>query len=407
MNSTLGRMFSQKISRGAMAVLVVTLFTTLAATRPALTQTETTLYNFCSITFCPDGTDPHGFVVMDSSGNLYGTTFYGGAYGKGTVYKLATDGTETVLYSFGASSSSDGKWPMAGVILDGEGNLYGTTAAGGTNDTNSGGAGIAFKISPEGTETILHEFGASSKDGTIPTGSLLMDHSGNLYGTTQGGGSNYYGTIFKISAGGTESILHTFAASDGEYPPDNLISDKEGNMYGTAPSGGSHNDGTVFEITPKGVFTVLYNFGASSTDGTRPFANLVFDGAGDLYGTTETGGANGGGTIFKLTPGSGGTWTESIVFGFEASGTGVGGHYPTTGVVLDGQGYIYGTTYYGGKNSVGTVYEITPAGRIIVLYAFTSASGNPNGGLLLSGGTFYGVSDPASANTGELYEITP
>jgi uncharacterized repeat protein (TIGR03803 family) len=405
MERKFGSMLTRANSCSTVAMLVIALFAALTAVRPAYGQTETVLYNFCSATDCTDGNDPHGALLMDSSGNLYGTTFYGGAYGEGTVYKLASDGTETVLYSFGTSGSTDGKWPMAGVTMDSEGNLYGTTAYGGPNGTDSGGAGTAFKISPDGTETILHDFGAATRDGTIPSDAPVVDRAGTLYGTTQGGGVNDYGTVFKIASGGQEIILHAFAGSDGEYPLDNLISDKEGNLYGTAYEGGSHNGGTVFEVTPKGVFTVLYNFGSSSTDGTRPAGNVVFDGAGNLYGTTENGGANSGGTVFKLSPGSGGAWTESIVYAFGVTGT--DGNYPITGVVLDGKGNIYGTNYYGGSNGVGTVFRISPTGTQTVLYNFTSQSGNPNGGLLRSGAKLYGVTDPASANTGEVYEIIP
>ena len=307
-------------------------------------------------------------------------------------------GTETVLYSFGASAT-DGQYPDAGLIMDSAGNLYGTTYAGGANSF-----GTVFKIAP-GTERSLllrrrHRW-------AYPEAGLIMDSAGNLYGTTYGwwserlryslqdrsrhgnnslllrrklhrwavpvcgsdhrqrrkplrndlyGGANSYGTVFKIAAG-TESVLYSFGAStaDGQYPWAGLIMDSAGNLYGTTFGGGANDDGTVFKIAA-GTESVLYSFGASSTDGQIPFAGLIMDSAGNLYGTTYGGGANGYGTVFTIASGK-----ETVLYSFGANST--DGQNPIAGLIMDSAGNLYGTTVVGGANGEstagdGTVFEI-------------------------------------------------
>jgi uncharacterized repeat protein (TIGR03803 family) len=196
-----------------------------------------------------------------------------------------------VLHSF---VGSDGRWSYGGLIEDKKGNLYGTTIDGGANDE-----GVVFKLAKTGTETVLHSFAGS--DGAYPVAGLIMDKSGNFYGTTKQGGTGF-GTVFKITPGGTESVLWSFSgASDGAFPMCGLILDTKGNLYGTAGGGGAHGAGAVFEVSPKGAETVLYSF-AGGSDGAFPAAALISDKAGNLYGTTSSGGASSDGTVFKVTP---------------------------------------------------------------------------------------------------------
>lgn len=262
-----------------------------------------------------DGQLPFSGLVMDDGGSLYGTTLMGGQPGNGTVFKIAPDGTEAVLYAFGALP--DAQYPYGGVIVDGAGNLYGTTTTGGAN-----GAGAVFKLipgTPQYSEGFVYSLGGGN-DGAAPYQGAVMDGTGNLYGTTFYGGQSGYGTVFQITRTGKEALphLHDFSAgNDGFYPYASLILDSSGNLYGTTYGGGASGNGTVFEITAGGVKTVLYNFDAPS-DGKHPFANLLMDSAGNLYGTTRDGGASGNGTVFKLTPGTTG-YTETFLYSFGAS----------------------------------------------------------------------------------------
>jgi uncharacterized repeat protein (TIGR03803 family) len=247
---------------------------------------------------------------MDSSGNIYNATEGGGA-AEGTVYKLSPIGSETVLHSFGLTST-DGFFPVDGVIMDAAGNLYGTILYGG-----SAAFGTVYKVSPAGAEVILHTFGSFQGDGIGPYGPLVMDGAGVLYGTTTQGGTFDFGTVYKLNPAGTETVLHSFGASgqDGTGPIEGLIMDKQGNLYGTTIAGGFYGEGTVFEATAKGAYRTLYSFGGTTGDGASP-ATLTLDNEGNLYGTTAFGGAHGGGTVFKLSRGS---WTETICIALAAT----------------------------------------------------------------------------------------
>jgi uncharacterized repeat protein (TIGR03803 family) len=225
-------------------------------------------------------------LVQDGQGNLYGTTFQGGAARKGTVFKVTPAGAETAIYSFGPKSSGDGENPFGGLILDAEGNLYGSTFEGGRfhgcHYPGVAGCGIVFEVSPTGQETRLYAFaGEKNNDGAEPVGGLLRDAQGNLYGTTLEGGTVDLGTVFKLALGGTETVLYSF-------------------MGGGSGCQG-YGCGTVFKMTPDGTETVLYRF-TGGVDGGYPLAPLVFDGQGNLYGTTMSGGVYDGGTVFELTP---------------------------------------------------------------------------------------------------------
>ncbi|MFZ0690378.1 MAG: choice-of-anchor tandem repeat GloVer-containing protein [Acidobacteriaceae bacterium] len=274
--------------------------------------------------------------------------------GSGTVGSSDVTGIDVscastlpVLYSFGASAT-DGKEPLAGLIMDGAGNFYGTTSGGGAY-----AGGVVFKIAASGTETILHSFGASATDGQLP-GPLIMDSAGNVYGTTASGGANSQGTVFKIDAAGTETILHSFAASgtDGQSPEGGLIMDGAGNLYGTTVFGGPYLFGTAFKIDPAGTETILHSFGASGTDGLNPAVGLIMDSAGNLYGMTHGGGAYLGGVVFKIAP----SGTETILYSFGASAT--DGQGPEAGPIMDSAGNLYGTTAIGGAYGKGTVFVI-------------------------------------------------
>jgi uncharacterized repeat protein (TIGR03803 family) len=261
---------------------------------------ETVLYNF--VGGPSDGVGVPDGVVRDERGNLYGVTSWGGSWGFGVVFKVDKDGHETVLHSF--SGGSDGAYPDAGLIRDKQGNLYGTTQYGGSHD-----AGTVFKLDTDGQESVLYSF-TGGADGAHPSAVPLRDEDGNLYGTTVYGGSgNCYdgiaygcGTVFKLDGEGRETVLYTFTGgADGAYPQAGLIRGKRGNLYGTASQGGSSNVGTVFMLDRRGRQTVLHTFTGGS-DGAYPFADLLSDEGGNLYGTAVGGGRFYAGTVFKLTP---------------------------------------------------------------------------------------------------------
>jgi uncharacterized repeat protein (TIGR03803 family) len=359
---------------------------------------ETVLHSFGASS--TDGNVPYAGLIMDTSGNLYGTTTLGGANNVGTVFKISTSGTETMLHSFGAGST-DGQHPDAGLVMDSAGNLYGTTLFGGANNV-----GTVFKISTSGTESTLYSFGASSTDGKGTYAGLIMDSAGNLYGTTYEGGANNKGTVFKISASGTESILYSFGASstDGEYSYAGLIMDSAGNLYGTTEFGGANDEGTVFKISASGTESILYSFGASSTDGVQPYAGLIMDSAGNLYGTTVDGGAKNAGTVFKISV----SGTESILYSFGASST--DGEVPQGGLIMDSAGNLNGTTSKGGANSTGTVFKISASGVESILYSFGASSTDgvwPEVGLIMdSSGNLYGTTSIGGANNeGTVFKI--
>ena len=255
----------------------------------------TLLYGFCSQPGCPDGANPDAGLIIDAAGNLYGTTLYGGAANEGVVFEVAPDGTETVLHSF-QGSPADGANPEAGLIMDPAGNLYGTTYKGGAANQ-----GVVFMVAPDGTETVLYSFCAQPgcADGANPHAGLIMDAAGNLYGTTYVGGVFNQGVLFEVAPDGTETVL----ASGGPYaanPAAGLVMDAAGNLYGTTENGGPSNEGVVGKLAPDGTGTVLYGF--SGADGAHPLGGLIIDAAGKLYGTTVQGGTGNRGVVFALTP---------------------------------------------------------------------------------------------------------
>ena len=316
--------------------------------------TETVLYNFKGVT---DGAEPDSepSLLMDNKRNLYGTTFFGGDGGGcscGTIFQLAPDGTEKVLYAF--KGGSDGDYPFSGVIADAKHNLYGTTYNGGVNNE-----GTVFSLSPTGAETVLHSFGTGN-DGQRPEDGLLATKS-KFFGTAAFGGADGYGTFYKVGPDGSEKVLYSFTGgSDGQYPVGALIASASGKLYGTTYSGGAYGFGTVFSMTKDGTKTTLYDF-AGGKDGANTYATLFEDKTGSLYGATVLGGGSGCGgygcgTIFKLAPDG----TETVVHTFKG---GRDGAFPQEGLMTDGAGNLYGTTVNGGgstscSSGCGIVYTL-------------------------------------------------
>jgi uncharacterized repeat protein (TIGR03803 family) len=342
--------------------------------------TKKTLHNFAKNG--KDGFFPTAGLVFDKAGNLYGTTQQGGTHHYGTVYELTPQAngnwTEKILHNF-SYNGTDGIVPNGGLVFDGAGNLYGMTFEGGLISCSPFflGCGTVFELSPaaEGrwTETILHNFSNDGTDGYAPCcGALILDRAGNLYGVTGGGGTDNYGAAFELTpaAGGnwTETVLHSFSfgTGDGYFPQGSLTLDGQGNLYGTTVYGGVYSHGTVFELTPAGggswTETILHSFDQTigGPDGSAPSSDLIFDSAGNLYGTTGAGGIYGLGLVFELSPAAGGTWTEAFLHNFQQTFPGTDGYTPGPMLVFDAAGNLYGTTVYGGAEAGGTVFELTP-----------------------------------------------
>ncbi|MGH6796408.1 MAG: choice-of-anchor tandem repeat GloVer-containing protein [Methylocella sp.] len=398
---------------------------------------ETVLYPFSGGT---DGSYPAAGLIFNSQGNLYGTTSSGGANGYGTVYELipASDGgwTETVLYNFcSLANCSDGSRPVAGLILDSKGNLYGTTANGGGSGCSAsgpGGCGTVFELTRTGggvwNETVLHTFSGYPSDGAIPLAGLIADSRGNMYGTTSLGGANGYGTVFELTPAGVETVLFNFCftpkCSYGIYPQAGLLADSKGNLYGTTLEGGNpYGYGTVFELSPPAItggawnVTVLYAFNDGSA-GEYPLAGLVADTNGNLYGTTNLAGTASAGAVFELSPPAiaGGAWILTVPHAFKGGSDG-GNSY--AGLIADMNGNLYGTTGTGGNASnSGTVFELTPATgggwTKRVLYNFCSLLPCTDGGISLAGlladskGNLYGTTTVGggASNAGTVFELT-
>jgi uncharacterized repeat protein (TIGR03803 family) len=400
--------------RGVGVVLAGIVFVLLMAAQPTRAQTLKVLYSF---TGGSDGGSPQAGLIRDAAGNLYGTTSYGGntsclpPNGCGTVFKLDSNGTETVLYSFDGSPD-DGELPRGSVAMNATGDLYGTTYFGGSHNQ-----GTLFKLNATGAEKGRYIF-AGGDDGANPYGGLVRDKAGNIYGTTsQDGnmscnGGTGCGTVFKLDTSRKVMVLYTFTGwPDGAIPEAGLVLDGAGNLYGTTYYGGSFNFGTVFKLDQAGVETVLHSFGG--TDGRNPDAGLALDSTGNLYGTTEIGGDTscnypyGCGTAFKVSP----SGSETTLYSFTG---GEDGEYPRGGLVLDPEGNLYGTTYGG----FGTLFQLDKTGKETTLYTFSGSPGgaNPAGTLVLdAAGNLYGTTyfgglnctEFGSDGCGVVFEFTP
>lgn len=391
-----------------LAVLSATL---LMASRPAQAQTEHVLYSF---TGTSDGSLPTSSLTLtQNNGNFYGTTSSGGL-GFGTVFELSPNGTggytETTLYSFcPVAGCADGQNPTySNVIFDAAGNLYGTAFGGGAN-----GLGVVFELINSGgtwTESVLHSF-ANAPDGANPENGLIMDPAGNLYGiATIGGTGNGKGCVYELSPSGsgwTEKVLYDISSTHSAL----TLAPKGNIIYGTSY-------GTIFELTQNssGVWvpTVLFTFNSadSATEGSNPVGTLVLDSAGNLYGTTLTGGANNVGAVFKLTPATTGQWTETLLFSFGGNAQfGPNAATPIAGVIMDARGNIYGTTKAGGVKNAGTVYELAVAAKGAykehIVFSFTGENGaQPKSSLIMdSSGYLYGTTYGGGANgEGAVFE---
>jgi len=319
------------------------------------TGAETVLYSF---TGGADGANPRGGVIRDSAGNLYGTTYGGGTSGAGVVFKLDTSGHQTVLYTF--TGGTDGGYPVAGVIRDSAGNLYGTATGGGT-----AGAGAVYKLNTTGQETVLYSFPGGA-GGAGPQAGLTRDSAGNLYGTTAHGGTAGAGVVYELNAAGQASVLYSFTGgADGNRPLGAVTRDSAGNLYATTNKGGT-GLGVVFELNASGQETVLYSF-TGGADGVNPLSGVTRDSAGNLYGTTYLGGTSNAGMVYKLTAAG----AETVLYGFTG---GADGGYPEAGVIRDSAGNLYGTTLQGGTAYAGVVYEVNTSGQETVLYNFTGGA---------------------------------
>jgi uncharacterized repeat protein (TIGR03803 family) len=380
-------------------------------------QTLTTLHNFDGT----DGYEPSAPLVQATNGDFYGTTNAGGAYVQGgTVFKITPSGTLTTLYSFcsqgGFPSCTDGYYPEdAGLVQAPNGELYGTTEGGGVVPPDTIPGGTVFKIAPDGPLTTLYTFGSQQGvAGALPFSGLVQAANGDLYGTTvEGSAGGGAGTIFKITTSGAMTTLYTFCAqvncADGDDPYAPLVQATNGYLYGTTTIGGAYGNGTVFKITPSGTLTTLYNFCAQSgcPDGGDSLTGLVQATNGDLYGTTYLDGANGGGTVFKITPAG----TLTTLHSFCAQANCADGFYPDSALVQATDGNLYGTTSSGGtpccglgNRYSGTVFRITPGGTLTTLYNFCAQSGctdgsGPTAGLVqATNGEFYGTTAAGGAN---------
>jgi len=401
-----GRGGSGAINVGLMFALASALL--LADVQMASAQTETVLYTFNGGV---DGRYPYNDrLLRDANGNIYGTTEAGGgsgcygSFGCGTVFKLSPDGVDTILHRF--AGGSDGANPYAGLVQDTEGNLYGTTGAGGTSGCGGSGCGIVFTLAPTDEEKVLHRF-SGVPDGADPISSLVRDYNGNIYGTTVAGGAvttscnEGCGTFFSLTPSGREQVLHRFGVTsdDGWYADASPVRDSKGNFYGTVFYGGAYGSGAVFELTASGKEKVLYSFCPKlgcAGDGQNPYSGLISDQTGNFYGTTFNGGVYKAGAVFELTA----TGEEKVLYSFTGRADGAN---PYAGLLRDESGNLYGTTVQGGESGCGgsgcgTVFEVTASGEEKTLYRFTGGAdgGNPFSGLVrdadgnLYGTTIYG-----------------
>jgi uncharacterized repeat protein (TIGR03803 family) len=391
----------RRFSLGGAALLAAM---TMAAGSASAATTYAVIHNFLG--GASDAAFPKSGLISDSSGNLYGTGQAGGTgtlceYGCGTVFKLAPNGSVTVLHSF-TGGATDGVNPTAGLVADSSGNLYGATQGGGAKN-----AGTVFKVSEDGSSySVLHSFSGGGSDGARPVGGLIIDSLGNLYGTTQSGGPLNSGVVFELAPDGTLTLLKIFAgSSDGAGPVAGLYADASSNLYGTASSGGTvcNTCGLVFGIHPDGYEKTLHYFMGPPNDGTFPMASLIADSSGNFYGTTSNGGTSNAGTVFKLSP----SGVLTVLHSFSGSD----GAFPAACLIIDSSGNLYGTAPNGGAWNKGVVFKVSQAGTFTVLHSFTGGlndGGYPYGGLTAdSSGNLYGTASTyGTANKGVVFQLS-
>jgi uncharacterized repeat protein (TIGR03803 family) len=396
-------------------VLAIALYVLLTTSALPLTEAQTlsVLHSFSG----SEGDHPFSGVILDQAGNLYGTTFSGGSRDAGTAFQLkhsAFGYTLNSLYTFNGGST--GGSPEGGVVFGPDGALYGTTSQDGFD-----GSGTVFRLRPPATfcrailcpwtEEVLYAFhGVGSGDGAHPAyGDVVFDAAGNIYGTTSRGGSFGGGTVYELSPSGsgwTETILYNFGATgDGSQPMHNVIFDRAGNLYGTTANGGADGNGTVFQLVRSSsgwIESFLYSFPASGSAGVSPQAGLIFDQTGNLYGATTYGNA----AVFELSPSAGG-WQFTLLHTFAQHNIG-----PIGNLVMDNRGHLYGTTYGDGATLQGSIFELTPSvggWTFTELYDFAddSSGANPSGDLTLDNASkIYGTTQIGS-NGGTVWTMLP
>ncbi len=389
-------------------------------------QTFNVLHNF---TLGSDGGVPVAGLNIDAAGNLYGTASQGGAYGYGTVFKLAHRNSSwifTTLYSF--AGGVDGAMPIAPVVIGPNNSLYGTTELGGLQDCDGAryACGTVFNLRPatHATGSVMGGWSKASvyaftgrPDGAEPFSGVSFDSSGNMYGTTYAGGTGGDGTVYRETPSGNgwvESVIYSFASGTGSnacLPYAGVVIDSAGNLYGTASACGTNGYGSVYMLSPSGggwIETPLHEF-SGGADGGSPYGGLLLDASGNLYGTTSGGGAGGGGTVFELTP-TGGGWVFQTIYSF--TGGAEGGSW--AGVTMDQAGNLYGTTLYGGGYGYGNIFELTPTESgwtYTSLYDFDPpyGGGYPYSPVIVdASGNLYGTtSEYGIHGWGTVWEITP
>lgn len=398
----------------AHAALALTSGLTLTSmlVQPTQAQTYTVLYSFKG---GADGGSPYSGLILDASGNLYGTTEVSGILkdcgafrGCGVVYKVDPSGKETVLHRF--KGNADGRQPEWGnLFLDKAGNFWDTTVYGGI--PGDIGLGTVYMISPTGKEKIMHRFAGGPNDGEEPQTGLIQDASGTFYGTTAAGGSGPggdCGTVFSMNQSGQVTILHSFIVTDGCQPIGGLVMDAAGDMYGMTSTGGSTGYGTVFRITKTGDVTTLHTFTAEP-DGAYPLGILTLDQAGNIYGTTPGGGDpncttahQGCGIVFKIDT----SGNEHILHSFLFDDGGM----PYAGVILDPAGNLYGSTSGFSTYNWGSLFKLDPQGNFTKIHVFT---GGADGGFpfapmtLNASGTLYGTAYERGRGWGVVFKLTP
>jgi uncharacterized repeat protein (TIGR03803 family) len=367
------------------------------------------------------GSEPAAGLLQDATGNLYGTTQYGGKDGYGTVFERTASGQLTTLYSF--KGQGDGGRPASTLILGTDGNVYGTTQYGGdmrcTVVTGQVGCSVVFRLTPSGQETPLHVFKGYPSDGSLPVGGLVLNSTtGIAYGATGAGGRGSLGTAYTINLStGEETVLYNCNEYGGGTPTGPLVMDATGNLYGVGEYGtGDLAEGELFKLTPTGEEITLEDM--DTTFGNYPTGTLAIDAEGNLYGATSQGGNEDKGIVFEYTSVLGLTVLHSF------TGTGTDGSTPYGGVTLGSNGDLYGTTYSGGRSNLGTVYQIVlSAGTYSTMYSFRGFTrGNPDGEypaapvILGPTGTLYGTTEQGgnpscttngAAGCGEIFQIVP
>jgi uncharacterized repeat protein (TIGR03803 family) len=400
-----------RIRTGAATAIFVLSLATLSA------ATTDVIFSFAG----NDGEYADTDLETDYAGNIYGTTVLGGDFGSGTVFQLSptpNGWVHTVLYSF--TGGADGGEPYKGVSLDRAGNLYGTAVTGGSGSCE-GGCGVVYKLTKSGgtwTQTVIHAF-TGGDDGSGPGARVTVDRSGDVYGMAPTGGANGLGTIYKIHqrphGTPTFNVIHTFTGgADGSTGSAGRMILRHGRLFGAATTGGMYGSGIIFELTPTDVgewdLRPVYSF-RGQPDGSFPYGAILFDGSGNVYGTTYYGGTNGIGAVYKLSTRPTGEWGEEIIYSFQ---DGTDGNSPISNLVFDAAGNLYGTTSEGGAGS-GVIFKLSPVGGgqwiESVVHSF---QGPPDGSFAYNGmvvdrfGNFYGATVHGGMNDdGSVYKFTP